>query len=110
MLLQISVWSSSSSDVRQSRNASERTLLRSVTKCHPAATVSRGGTESPSDKGKGGTCWSQVLCLRAKLRTFWRQRAILHLGLHMQLEGKGRAVAYPFQGEDGRRLRARLGG
>ena len=62
-----------------------------MSKCHPAATASRGGTESPSDKGKCGTCWSQVLCLRAKLRIFWRQRAILHLGLHIQLEGKGSA-------------------
>ena len=109
--------SSSSSDVRQSRNASARTLLRSVSKCHSAAPASRGGTESPSDKGKYRTCWSQVLCLRAKLRIFWRQRAILsfrsftitydyNLSLQSRvvslLEGQGRAAAHRFQGEDGR--------
>jgi hypothetical protein len=92
-----------------------RTLRRSVSKCHPAATASRGGTESPRDKRKCGTCWSQGLCLRAKLRIFWRQCAILHLGLHIQLEGKGQPRGGPgssgsssFQGAMSGRLRARL--
>src|ERR1700730_6220878 len=91
MLLQISVCSSSSSDVRQSRSASARAPLRSVSKCHPAATASRGGTESSSDKGKCGTCWSQVLCLRAKLRIFWRQRAILTFRITYTVRGPGAA-------------------